>query len=498
MRRYVKKRFTTPLYRKAAANSKEIIFPLLWGDGVEVLSTDGSFSKVKARGRTGFVRTSHLGNESLLELYFIDVGQGDGVLIRTPDDRHILIDGGWPRRSQPTSKNAADFVDWKFVKDYGQSEIHIDALICSHNDQDHYGGLADLLDVDQSDELDAKSVTVDRFYHAGLSWWRNSAGNRSLGRARQTTQGPMWIDLLGDRASLDTGLASGASLPLQGEWRSFLQKVRDARTAAGDPTPVERLSHATGFLPGFDDTSGLAIRVLGPVEFEVDGGPAIRQFTTSTSQNTNGNSVLLRIDYRRARLLLTGDLNQNSQTALLGDYAGEEGEFACDVAKACHHGSGDVSLAFLTAVKAACTVISSGDSEGHDHPRPEVVAASGLTGFTKIENDRLVTPLVYSTELARSVAIGRVTELEKLSSSGAVTDSFTGDAMRSYRTRYNVVMAGDRGAKSGSGRVGDRRIVAGTTYGLINVRTDGTTIMCAALNEKDLEWNVKEFEARFG
>ncbi len=92
-------------------NGKTESRELLWGDRVEVLSTSGSKAKVKARARTGEIAKSALGGEPLLEVYFIDVGQGDGVLIVIPDRRHVLIDGGYIRNRQPTGKNAADFVD---------------------------------------------------------------------------------------------------------------------------------------------------------------------------------------------------------------------------------------------------------------------------------------------------------------------------------------------------------------------------------------------------
>ncbi len=150
---------TTTLYK--AATGSEKILDLLWGDRVTVVSSSGSRTKVKARGKSGYVKSSALGDESLLEIYFIDVGQGDGVLIRTPDHRHIMIDGGYKRASQPSGKNAADFVDWKFAKDYGESIIHLDVLMSSHCDADHYGGLWDLLDVAQAAELDAQEVQVD-------------------------------------------------------------------------------------------------------------------------------------------------------------------------------------------------------------------------------------------------------------------------------------------------------------------------------------------------
>jgi len=491
-----RKAFTTPLFR--SATGREARLELLWGDRVRVISSNGSRWKVKARGATGFVDPSRLQTGSLLELYFIDVGQGDGVLIRTPDDKHILIDGGWPRRSQPTGKNAADFVDWKFVKDYERDNIHIDTMICSHNDQDHYGGLWDLLDANQHEELDADEVTIGQFYHAGMSWWK-SGRKRVLGPSVHTSQGEMWTRLLEDRTSLEKGVSSSGNYPkLQGEWAKFLKTVKGAKTRSGSPSPVERLSHSTGTLSEYD-SSNLRIHVLAPVEFEVDGKPAIRKFPDGESKNTNGNSVLLRLDYKKARFLLTGDLNLHSQTSLLSDYTGQTGEFAADVAKACHHGSGDVSISFLQTIEPSCTVISSGDSEGHDHPRPEIIAACGLTGRQVVKNDKLVTPLVYSTELARSIALGRITRVDEMRgfTGNSVAETYDENELRKLKASYEVVDAGARSAKSGKARLSNRRLAANTTYGLINVRTDGSTIMCAALNEKKLVWNVSSFKARF-
>lgn len=495
MIRYVKKRWTTPLF--SAETGEELKIELLWGDRVRVVDQGGDRWKVKARGVTGFVNPDHLGTKSYLELYFIDVGQGDGVLIRTPDGRHLLIDGGWPRKSQPTGKNAADFVDWKFFEDYESNTISLDAMICSHNDQDHYGGLWDLLDEKQHEELDAEEVHVEAFYHAGLSWWKG-ASDRTLGPSRSTSNGTMWTRLLGDRDSLLAGLKKTGSQPkLQGEWASFLRKVRDAKTSSGAPTPVTRLSNAIPFLPGFDVQNDVKIRVVAPVEFQHDGKPAIRKFSGGTSKNTNGNSVLLRLDYKSVRILLTGDLNTVSQQWLLEDYEGNHDVFECDVAKACHHGSGDVSIAFLEKMKPACTIISSGDSEGHDHPRPNIVAASGLTGFRSVKKDSLVTPLVFSTELARSIALGKVHQLDRLDTNNQVVEEVKGEDLDRFKTRYKVTKAGDRAPQSGSARIRHQRVAAKTTYGLINIRTDGRTILCAALNEKKFEWNITTFKARF-
>ncbi len=470
---------------------------LLWGDRVSVLNTSGTLAEIQT-GRfvgTGYVRKSQLGGKSLLEFYFIDVGQGDGVLIRTPDHRHVLIDGGFPRRSQMTGKNAADFVDWKFVKDYRRQTVALDAVIASHNDADHFGGLSDLLseDPDATAELDAKAVTVEAFYHAGLSWWKQGDG-RTLGPHTKTDTGDMWTQLLGDRPTVQAALAGGSGPQLAGEWAQLFASVLATRTAGGQPTPIRRLSHVDQYLPGFEPSGAApSIRVLAPVEFAVGSKAGLRRFAGGDSKNTNGQSILLRVDYGRVRVLLTGDLNLAAQAALLQDYAGTIQEFECDVAKACHHGSDDVSYRFLQAMHPAVTVISSGDNEGHDHPRPGIVAASATTGYLALDGDSIVSPLIYSTELARSLKLAKATSLTV--SGGSSEDLvLKGGSL----ARAVVTLPKKPGAKRIPSRTLDRaRIVSDLIYGLVNVRTDGERILCATRSEADLSWQIKTVRSRF-
>lgn len=493
---------STPVFRESTGDSHAGF--LLWGDGVRFLGEerDGRI-KVTARGRRreGWIEAEAIeGGRSLLEVYFIDVGQGDGVLVKTPDFRHIMIDGGHPRASQNTGKSAADFVDWKFFEDYGSDEIRLDAMIASHNDFDHYGGLADILDADQTAELDARLTTVEAFYHAGISWWTKADGQgRTLGTTEPHIGGTYQVDLLGDRASAVHG-ADFASRPrLQGAWADFIRKVLGASTEAGAPTPIARLSQRAGHLPGFGPAADSpVIRVLGPWEEDVGARPGLRRLG-SDSKTTNGHSVLLRLDYGRARILLTGDLNKAAQQALLEAYAGQRLEFQCDVAKACHHGSEDVSYAFLQAMGAAATVISSGDAEGHDHPKPRIVAASGATGYLTIERDEIVTPLVYSTELARSVSIGKPVELHISQPEGSNEPDvrLEADALQRVVVTFKETKPGALRPTTKSKRLTRANVVAGLVYGLVNVRTDGEKILTATMNEGDGSWSAKTFRSRF-
>jgi competence protein ComEC len=69
-----------------------------------------------------------------LKIYFLDVGQGDSALIRTPYGQNILVDGGPDDKAVKGLGKALPFYDKK-----------IDLMILSHPHDDHYGGLIDVL-----------------------------------------------------------------------------------------------------------------------------------------------------------------------------------------------------------------------------------------------------------------------------------------------------------------------------------------------------------------
>jgi beta-lactamase superfamily II metal-dependent hydrolase len=70
----------------------------------------------------------------LLKVHFIDVGQGDSILIETPTDLTILIDGGEPKEGRKLVR---------YLKKHDIEEI--DFMIATHPDFDHIGGLLDVL-----------------------------------------------------------------------------------------------------------------------------------------------------------------------------------------------------------------------------------------------------------------------------------------------------------------------------------------------------------------
>lgn len=69
-----------------------------------------------------------------LTVSFLDIGQGDSIFIQAPSGRQVLIDGG-PNSS--VVRELAEVIPW-----YDRS---IDVVIGTHPDQDHIGGLIDVL-----------------------------------------------------------------------------------------------------------------------------------------------------------------------------------------------------------------------------------------------------------------------------------------------------------------------------------------------------------------
>jgi len=69
-----------------------------------------------------------------LEVAFLDVGQGDAIFIKSPDGHQMLVDGG-PNNSVLRELG-------KVMPFYDRT---IDVVLASHADQDHIGGLVEVL-----------------------------------------------------------------------------------------------------------------------------------------------------------------------------------------------------------------------------------------------------------------------------------------------------------------------------------------------------------------
>lgn len=465
---------------------------LLWGDPVRLLGErQNGRARVFARGKVGWVDEDALGGESLLEIYVVDVGQGDGVLFKTPDGKYHLIDGGTACRRQMTGKSVANFVRWKAQRELGlgaEAPVRLQSMFMSHPDDDHFAGLVDVLagapNIHGEREFD---VHVENLYHNGMARFdaKPNLGATVHGEIEGFPCGAHGLpeeaefitELLADKASF-----AAPPRPLKGgaepRWTDF---ANFAALVGEVPANVHRISQRTEWLPGYEEHRKMRIRVLGPiVESLKDGGEGLRMLPGGGKDNEsvtrNGHSLVLRLDYKNARILMTGDINDASQRLLLSYLPAEE--LAADVVKLFHHGSPDLHTGFLEAVGARATIISSGDNESYSHPRPMTIGAAAWYGRESVDpKGRVQPPLVYCTELARSVALAMPERARVFKEKQALAEIEVAAAASDFRPLDRVPVS------------------TNLVYGLVNVRTDGRTILCATLRESGDDFEINTFVA---
>lgn len=91
-----------------------------------------------------------------LTIVMLNVGQGDGMLMETPEEKHILIDGGSSSRS-----HVGEYVLAPAVKYYGTNTL--DYIFVSHMDEDHVNGIQELINLSIQGEIKIKTLVVPEF-----------------------------------------------------------------------------------------------------------------------------------------------------------------------------------------------------------------------------------------------------------------------------------------------------------------------------------------------
>lgn len=498
--RYAAGPATTVYKDDNGTRSRKKLVQLLWGDLIDLREEPpGDFARVGVRIdegskiHPGWVRKSDLRTEPVLEVTFVDIGQGDGCLMILPDrDKHdsqrraMVIDAG-------EDTNMMRYVRYRFMYPSARRPKEIHAGIISHPDQDHYMGFASLFEQD--------GLSFKTLYHNGLVERKGEdvLGPRSGGSPK------LFTHLVKTKTMLKTLLDKDAAIGGRKTYPDMLRKGLDA----GKFKDFRMLSRNDGHLPGFGPDQEVSIEVLGPViETDDAGKTGLRDFG-NTGFTKNGHSVVLRLTYGKVRMLLGGDLNIPAEKLLLGAVMGKpvpekaselkkyvqaaRVRLEVDIAKSCHHGSADFSSLFLGAVNPIVTVISSGDDEPHAHPRAETLGAIGV-------NSRGERPLIFSTELARSArdAIRDPARERRQIKHAHKAVLEAADAWHAAKTAKEKAAAS---RKKSAAEKAFRKLVDDTiertvqVYGAIYVRTDGRDVVIAQRIERGsagAQWNISE------
>jgi competence protein ComEC len=200
-----------------------------------------------------------------LHVYFLDVGQGDAILVVAPDGRQILVDGG-PSPTALLSELGDLLPFW---------DRDLDLVVLTHPDGDHITGLvslldryrvAQVLDVPQSDTAAEAAAWRERLARSGLRRTYAQRGMKlSVGGLLLTVLNPGPIPMKGTASDdnnnsvvlrLDYG---GTSLLLTGDAET---EAEAAMIAAGLPLRADVLK--VGHHGSKGSTSATFIAVVAP------------------------------------------------------------------------------------------------------------------------------------------------------------------------------------------------------------------------------------------
>lgn len=222
-----------------------------------------------------------------LTVHFIDVGQGDAILIDN-QDFEVLIDAG----NNKDGKTVA-----AYLKDYVEGPL--DLVIGTHPDADHIGGLDDVIEAYEVSKIIDSGATKDTKTYQ--DYWQAVQAEPNCKR------------LYDDDMTLDLG--NGATLKI-----------------------IE---------------------------------------TGDNYKDANDNSVVAQLNYGEVSVLLTGDMEQEAESASLSKFG------KVTVLKAGHHGSKtSSSQSLLNILQPEYVIISAGKENSYGHPHKAVLERYFNSGAT--------------------------------------------------------------------------------------------------------------------
>jgi beta-lactamase superfamily II metal-dependent hydrolase len=341
-----------------------------------------------------------------LRVHVLDVGQGDSILIISPEGKTVLVDAG----DEKNGKRVVEALKAKGVQ-------QLDYFIATHTHPDHIGGAAEVFGnfkvgtVLWNDFPPPEAIAKDEPAPAA-----NKSGDKKQGR-KQAQPPPKNAGKQGKVLELPTVKA----------YNSFDGAVKQVG-AKFEKAELEQKIELGG---------GAILTVLAPIP------PLFTKEQIASSRNgneSNANSIVVRLDYGDFSMLLMGDAEAQTEDRLVN----KETNLAATVLKVAHHGSKYATTEnFLKRVfrpddpQSKAAIISMGEFNRYGHPNQDVLNRLKAAGVKQLYRTDLQGELVITTtgkvkdgklyeikaakETKSDVWAGREGEKNDSSSSGFIT-----------------------------------------------------------------------------
>lgn len=286
-------------------------------------------------------RNDNTGNNTVLvrgdgelQIHFMDVGQGDGILILFPDGRDMLIDCANYNNSSTVRGEILDYMD-DYVTD-GQ----LDYLMLTHCDSDHVYFMDEVLEEYQVDNVFMPNVlaTHDKVAEADIPQER--------------------LALFTDEDTVDTACYADF----------FIAALTEPDCTVTLNVDADEDSNSVVITDGERQSDGTYDGATYMLTFYCPTAEYYAESDLSSAEEKNAISPIGVLEYNGFRIVLTGDSNEINEPTFV-DRIG--GQLDCDVLKVGHHGSETSSTEeFLDAIDCEYAVIScNAAGNTFHHPR---------------------------------------------------------------------------------------------------------------------------------
>lgn len=342
-----------------------------------------------------------------LQVHVLDVGQGDSILIISPEGKVVLVDAG----DEKNGKTVVEALKANKVD-------HIDYFIATHTHPDHIGGAADVFS-----NFKVATVLWNDFPPPEAT--TEEAANKPVDKKQGKNQAR-------NPPKPATQHGKALKFPTVEAFNNFKGAVEQGGTELKKAEPDQK----------YDLGGGAILTVLAPLP-----PPFTREQVVASrdGNESNANSIVVRLDYGEFSMLLTGD----SETQMEDRLVSRDTNLAATILKVAHHGSKyATSEGFLKRVFRAdstqpkVAIISDGEFNRYGHPSQDVLNRLKAAGVTQLYRTDLQGEITITT--TGKLKEGKLYEIK--AAKEAKSDLWTGrEGTKDDSSRSGFISYGDFG-----------------------------------------------------
>ena len=302
---------------------------------------------------------------------FLDVGQGDGIVVETGQGAYLFDCGSTSR------KNIGEYVLKPYLKSRGTRSLR--GVFVSHPDEDHMNGVIELLENGAD-----WGIVVEQLFLPAIAEGKRTESFATLLAAAEAAEVPVSYIKCGDE--------------IRDSQLRLLCLHPEENTTLADANAYSECFYVEVFAKkikqeAIADRKAIADRQAKDASegSAMEGSGENGNFAGNGSFAGNGERKDFRMNDGKINILLTGDVEGEGERQLmqelqalqqpqslqesrrLQEQRGQR-EFRVDILKVAHHGSGySTGTEFLATASPAIAIISCGRNNSYGHPHAETL-----------------------------------------------------------------------------------------------------------------------------